>query len=565
MFIPFASIVFAGLSACSVLGLAGEFHERDGELAPLYGLEHDGCILGEYVVIFHKNYTLEQHFETIGRNFSESEGFTKFGFGYTASLDDTTLHDLVRHDPGVRLVETSREVHLIDAVDSADVEFSYAKPDSAFVKRYTQNTETGAPYGLQMIAGSGKLSTPLSNNGNYDYVHRAGQGVNVYVIDSGIRITHRPFEGRARHFGGLASDDKSPYCQDTMDDKRGHGTHVAGIIGARTFGVAPHANLINVKITNNDGTGGKTPALRRAIQDIITEHNANKAEDPDYQPPYHFRGSLINLSLAWPGNAFAILQELLLAEEAGIKVYAAAGNSNKDASDTYPCANVEAKCIAAADAEYRKFSLSNYGSAIDFIAPGDGILSLGIRSDLDLAKKSGTSNGYCIRDRSSSDLHIRLVNDQTKGRWGDYVWWNSLSGLATGFPRSTKNNLFINTGIHSKKKYDNEPFRWAGDWPMKNHEVDNEAVTATPAADAQLTTFATEFVASTVAPIEGLTDEPAVASSVAAISISVVATTSSIEPAFTGSALTSVLAALSSVTFSFDPSTPVPASPAATG
>ena len=221
-----APLVFASFSACSVLPPAEVFHERDGELAPLYDLEHDGCIPGEYIVLFHGNHTLEQHFQTIGRNFSESEGFNEFGYGYTASLDDTTLHDLVRHDQRVKLVETSREVYLIDAVDSADVEFEYEEPatDSAIAKRYTQNTEPAAPYGLQMLAGSGKLSTPVNNKGNYDYVHRAGQGVNVYVIDSGVRITHRSFEGRARHFGGLASDDKSPYCQDTMDDKRGHGT-----------------------------------------------------------------------------------------------------------------------------------------------------------------------------------------------------------------------------------------------------------------------------------------------------------------------------------------------------
>ncbi|KAK3684399.1 hypothetical protein LTR37_020305 [Vermiconidia calcicola] len=154
-----------------------------------------------------------------------------------------------------------------------------------------------------MLAGSGKLSTSVKNYADYNHVNRAGQGVSVYVLDSGIRTTHRAFQGSARPFGGQASDDKSSYCQDTMGDRKGL---ALSIIGARTFGVAPRANLINVKITNNSGHGGSFASLGQAIEDAITEHNANKAEGPDFnKDPFHFRGSLINLSLGWEGDGYA--------------------------------------------------------------------------------------------------------------------------------------------------------------------------------------------------------------------------------------------------------------------
>lgn len=150
--------------------------------------------------------------------------------------------------------------------------------------------------------------------------------------------------------------------------------------------------MINVKITNNNGKGGTKAQIAQAILDVIKEHNANKDKDPDYKhDPFHFRGSLINLSLGWNGDAFAIFYQLKGANEAGIQVFAAAGNDNVDASNIYPCANVQTHCIAAVDDSYKKGWFSNYGSAVDYVAPGDKILSLGIKSDTDLVYKWGTS------------------------------------------------------------------------------------------------------------------------------------------------------------------------------
>lgn len=114
---------------------------------------------------------------------------------------------------------------------------------------------------------------------------------------------------------------------------------MAGIIGARTWGVAPSANLINVKITNNNCGGAATAMIAQAILDIIDDHKANKAKDYTNNP-LRFRGSIINLSLGWEDDDGAILDELIKANEAGIRVYTAAGNQNKNAGNTYPCANV---------------------------------------------------------------------------------------------------------------------------------------------------------------------------------------------------------------------------------
>lgn len=62
-----------------------------------------------------------------------------------------------------------------------------------------------------------------------------------------------------------------------------------------------------------------------------------------------------------------------------------------DASSTYPCANLQTYCIAAVNRNYRKAWFSNYGGAVQFLAPGDEILGLRIASDVDLRRMSGTS------------------------------------------------------------------------------------------------------------------------------------------------------------------------------
>jgi subtilisin family serine protease len=143
---------------------------------------------------------------------------------------------------------------------------------------------------------------------------------------------------------------------------------VAGTIGAEKYGVASLASLINVKVL---GKGSDIGHIAQAILDIIKEHNENKKKSGNGF--WMFRGSVINMSLTWQGNAFGILYQLIDANDAGISVFAAAGNDNKDAKSYYPCANVQTRCIAAVDNTYNKAKFSNYGGVVNFIAPGKDI------------------------------------------------------------------------------------------------------------------------------------------------------------------------------------------------
>lgn len=145
---------------------------------------------------------------------------------------------------------------------------------------------------------------------------------------------------------------------------------MAGIVGARVAGVAPAANLINVKIANNQRQAN-SKQVAQALLDIIAEHKANKAKlHPDF---WDFRGSIINMSFGQIEDPMVLSSQVVAAEEAGIKIYASAGNNNIDAGRNrhYPCAYPGVSCIAAVDSSYRKTYFSNYGSVVDFLAPGE--------------------------------------------------------------------------------------------------------------------------------------------------------------------------------------------------
>lgn len=87
--------------------------------AQVHGLDSEDRIPGEYIVVFHPDYTHEAHDQAIGKKASEFAGFKRASFGYMASLSDEDLNELVRRDPGVRWVETNHPVYLIEPIEES--------------------------------------------------------------------------------------------------------------------------------------------------------------------------------------------------------------------------------------------------------------------------------------------------------------------------------------------------------------------------------------------------------------------------------------------------------------
>ncbi|WP_168168425.1 S8 family peptidase, partial [Kytococcus sp. HMSC28H12] len=192
--------------------------------------------------------------------------------GFTANLTPEQVAEL-EADPAVASVTKSRTVHATEA-------------------------QTDATWGLDRVD---QEAPELDQTYNYE---GTGEGVNSYVIDTGVRATHSDFEGRVGE-GFSAIDDGMG-----TDDCNGHGTHVAGTMGGKEFGVAKGTNLIPVRVLSCEGSGS-TDGIITAMDWVIE----NKGDTP----------SVANMSLG--GGADQVLDEAIgRMTEAGIVTAVAAGN-----------------------------------------------------------------------------------------------------------------------------------------------------------------------------------------------------------------------------------------------
>lgn len=197
----------------------------NGTWAPLLGLEYE-VIDFKYVVMFQPNHTLERHFSTISRNLSGLPGFEFAHWlpGYAALFFDNATLNVVRSDSHVILVDTVKPVSLIEPVERARTS-NFSVGSGPHKREYLTEANYHAPYGLQQLGAGSKLATPVRNGGEYDMVYLAGLGVQIYILDSGVRVTHSAFGGRASHFPStLVPGDNSPYVDEPPDDTHGHGT-----------------------------------------------------------------------------------------------------------------------------------------------------------------------------------------------------------------------------------------------------------------------------------------------------------------------------------------------------
>ncbi|MFF0066392.1 S8 family peptidase [Streptomyces sp. NPDC005279] len=257
--------------------------------------------------------------------------------GYRAELSAKEAKSLAG-DPAVASVEQNQRVH-VDA------------------------TQPSAPWGLDRIDQS---ALPLS--GTYTYPDTAGSGVTAYVIDTGVRITHKQISGRASYGYDEVDGDS------TAQDGNGHGTHVATTIAGSTYGVAKKAKIVAVRVLDDDGSG--TTAGVIAGVDWVTAN--------------HSGPSVANLSLG--GGASTALDTAVKNSIASGVTYAiAAGNEGVDASSSSPARVTQAITVGATSNTDAKASWSNYGRVLDIFAPGVSITAGWNTNDTATSTISGTS------------------------------------------------------------------------------------------------------------------------------------------------------------------------------
>jgi aqualysin 1 len=251
---------------------------------------------------------------------------------------------------------------------ASDPGVAYVEEDSAVRVSGLQSLDETDNWGLDRIDQREiwKDARPAYDH-RYQYA-ADGSGVNVYVIDTGIRTTHEEFGGRA-----FPAFDARAY-ENVEGDCHGHGTHIAGIVGGTRFGVAKWATLRSVRVIGCDGVG--------YLSDLVA--------GIDWVTANHIKPAVVNMSIQ--GSLDDVVTEAMRgAVAAGITVVGAAGNDGGDGCLGLMGGVPAAISVAATDSSDRRESYSNYGACVDMFAPGAAITSAYGSSDTATATLSGTS------------------------------------------------------------------------------------------------------------------------------------------------------------------------------
>ena len=291
-----------------------------------------------------------------------------------------------------------------------DPDVAYVEEDSVMEINATQ---TGATWGLDRID---QRNLPLSTT--YSYT-TTGSGVNVYVIDTGIRRTHNDFGGRA--FVGFDSvgDGRN------TNDCNGHGTHVAGTIGGATWGVAKSVRLFAVRVLNCSGSG--------TTSGVISGVNWVTAN--------HVKPAVANMSLGG-GVSSSLDTAVNNSISAGVTYAIAAGNSNTNAANQSPARVGAAITVGSSTSSDARSSFSNFGSVVDVFAPGSSIRSAWLTSNSATATLSGTS----MASPHVAGVAARILQSSpgaSPATVRNTIVNNATQGVLSGIPTGTSNRLLF--------------------------------------------------------------------------------------------------------------------------
>ena len=286
-------------------------------------------------------------------------------------------------------------------------------------------TQSAATWGIDRID---QRYLPLS--GSFTYSGN-GAGVTAYVIDTGIHPTHAEFGGRAvsdRDFVDPLNP-TGPYYNDGKDCN-GHGTHVAGTIGGSTYGVAKGVSLVGVRVLDCEGYG-LTSEIIDGINWVTADHDAGER-------------AVANASLG--GGASSALDTAVRNSIAdGVTWTIASGNETQNACYSSPARVSEAITISASDRSDRRASFSNYGSCVDWFAPGVGITSAWHSSDTATATISGTSMA-APHTAGAAALYLERVPTATPAGVRSALY-NATTKYRIAYSGTANNHLLYTAGL----------------------------------------------------------------------------------------------------------------------
>lgn len=319
----------------------------DAPLAPLHAAG-PGAVAGDYIVVLDADSpttrVLAVADAAVAAGATIGNTYTTAIKGFSATLPTAALA-AVRAADGVAYVES-------------DVFATLDLPSGSAV----DGTQPNPPWGLDRVD---ERNRPLNNKYTWK---KSGDGVTAYVIDTGVRFSHNEFQGRAVSGPDFYDDD------DDSSDCHGHGTHVSGTVGGKTYGVAKDVSIVGIRTISCSGGGVVSDSI--AAVDWVTANAKGR--------------SVMNMSLHF-GVVQALEDAIKRAFKEDILFSAAAANDNQDACNDSPSGEKTAITVAASTINDEEAYFSNHGPCVDIYAPGLDVESAWYTSDSATAVLSGTS------------------------------------------------------------------------------------------------------------------------------------------------------------------------------
>ncbi|MFK8905772.1 S8 family peptidase [Streptomyces sp. YS-3] len=384
----------AGITAvAAAAGVTLMTTQMAGAAAPaegtVYGLDAKGAIDGSYIVLLDekasadaKRKLADEYGGTLRRDYASAVN------GFSASGLSQTEAKRLAADPAVGKVVQNKKFHI--------------------------TAEQPAPpsWGLDRID-----QAETAGDGKYTYPDSAGEGVTAYVIDTGVRVTHKDFGGRASSgFDAIDNDT-------TADDGNGHGTHVAGTIAGTAHGVAKKAKIVAVRVLDDQGSGSTEQVV--AGIDWVTKN--------------HKGPSVANMSLG--GGADPALDTAVQkAIASGVTFAVAAGNESADAGQGSPSRVKEAITVASSTKDDQQSDFSNFGAVVDLYAPGSDITSDWNTDDSATKTISGTSMAtpHVV---GAAAVYLAAHKDATPAQVSDALTGGATAGKISNPSAGTPNKL----------------------------------------------------------------------------------------------------------------------------
>jgi subtilisin family serine protease len=293
-----------------------------------------------YIIVFKPAANIDREIRGIGAiNAGVGPKFQNVFKGVMARLTEQQRAALSRN-PNISFIEKDATVSLVEPTNVTN--------------------QLSAPWGLD------RIDQVTGRDSTYTYT-ATGSGVTAYVIDTGILESHSQFGGRV--LSGFSS------ISGGTSDCNGHGTHVAGTIGAATFGVAKSVSLVPVRVLDCNGSGTVSGVI--AGIDWVSSQATGGLR-------------VANMSLGGVASS-AIDTAVNSLISKGVTVVVAAGNNSADACNYSPARVPAAITVAASTSSDGFASYSNRGSCVDIVAPGTSIQSAWHTSNTATNTISGTS------------------------------------------------------------------------------------------------------------------------------------------------------------------------------